>query len=1090
MGETIYKLQPTRTIHLQGFSDNGAAASVHSATETSFEVSGVFRDPADFTVLRLFDRDDFYGHPRFSYLPSDDFTGLALAFDLLYENLQYIDSPKFATIDWPFLSCQRTDGTLVQLNMFDRAVLQSPAFPTASGIFDFEDNGFTAFDRVTLHYLNFGFDYIVPGKVSTEFPFFAAGQGTAHNITVDGVVYSYVETAGNGSADVANGLISAIENAPDPHVSAATGSAAHIVRLRTKLDDATTVVVSASGSAADTLHHIRLSTITTTLRDQINAANWEGLGPPLGIRAVALPESLVIYAARYGRVDVAADGVTVTWTAGYKFTGLDVARGIWIDGAEYAVASLDSPTQLTLAGLGASAALSGVRYAADRGGVDGNMCRLYELHKNDNLKATQSVVQLSGGDSQVTWRVTVDFSAEGITSLQRIWMTFGALLADSAEYTGGEFRALFSNWNVTGPAATRALPVAAPGSVRIEEHSSWVKYTGFWEAAPEATGFFSEGRARRAAQVDATATVETHCSQTHDIYIGTRKDFNCGIVEVTVDGDTGSAVQLDLFESAGDAQVVRRKAFSGLTPGSHSVEIRLTGTKNALSQGFFYYFDFLECAVPGDVPDPVTPTTAVAVATDWDTDHTYKLTPQRLLWAITNLGLVGSINHYCGVFWWNQRRRVAAGNPFPTVVVTFGGSWSAGETIFLDIGGISMGKTVFPADTLDSIALHFVYAINALFVGVWASASGAELTVTLRSPKYSFTFSHSATTAAGTVTDDGGQLSGGDVGEWFVDENASPVLNRGFRDWHVDFFSEAAAAGIEVVSTLSHELVKPPDNPPTDVWVMRFPDGRPVETDTGFGGLKSSHCSCSPVFTNYIALAYREIATLMENAGLVAWVQRGEVLWWFFSNYNAATNPAGGMSYYDDDTVAAFQAQEGRPLHLFRTPADDPTVNGSVDADFLAARLRSHFDDLRTQLAATHPNAKWELLWPLDVNEPESQPLNFHVNLPPEWRQKSGSGFDRFLAEGFQFGRLRRDANDIRRLARYPFTELSWPRADCGYLMGIFDPGWPFEIDFTMGQESGTPVVKIWAWDHVCLFGRMVPLPRARRRSGYQAGKT
>jgi hypothetical protein len=118
--ETILKLQPNRTIHIHGFNDFGAAA-LHSATANSFKVSGVFRDAADFCVLVLWDRDDFFGHPRFSYLPDADFSGIVLTFDLHYEDLQPIDSPKFATIDWPYLNCLKTDGSLIQIHLFDHA---------------------------------------------------------------------------------------------------------------------------------------------------------------------------------------------------------------------------------------------------------------------------------------------------------------------------------------------------------------------------------------------------------------------------------------------------------------------------------------------------------------------------------------------------------------------------------------------------------------------------------------------------------------------------------------------------------------------------------------------------------------------------------------------------------------------------------------------------------------------------------------------------------------------------------------------------------------------------------------------------------
>ena len=59
-------------MHLQGFDDYGAAAALWGASDTGFTVSGVFRDLADFAVLVLFQKDDPFGHPLFSYLPDGD----------------------------------------------------------------------------------------------------------------------------------------------------------------------------------------------------------------------------------------------------------------------------------------------------------------------------------------------------------------------------------------------------------------------------------------------------------------------------------------------------------------------------------------------------------------------------------------------------------------------------------------------------------------------------------------------------------------------------------------------------------------------------------------------------------------------------------------------------------------------------------------------------------------------------------------------------------------------------------------------------------------------------------------------------------
>ncbi len=43
-----------------------AAAALWGASDTGFSVSGVFREQADFAIVVLFQKDDPFGHPRFS----------------------------------------------------------------------------------------------------------------------------------------------------------------------------------------------------------------------------------------------------------------------------------------------------------------------------------------------------------------------------------------------------------------------------------------------------------------------------------------------------------------------------------------------------------------------------------------------------------------------------------------------------------------------------------------------------------------------------------------------------------------------------------------------------------------------------------------------------------------------------------------------------------------------------------------------------------------------------------------------------------------------------------------------------------------
>src|SRR5471030_568577 len=119
----------------------------------------------------------------------------------------------------------------------------------------------------------------------------------------------------------------------------------------------------------------------------------------------------------------------------------------------------------------------------------------------------------------------------------------------------------------------------------------------------------------------------------------------------------------------------------------------------------------------------------------------------------------------------------------------------------------------------------------------------------------------------------------------------------------------------------------------------------------------------------------------MEAAGLVAWLQFGEVGWWF-----AAGGSPAGMAYYDADTSAAFAAAQGRPLAHFVAVTDDPAVNGGVDTAWLAARLAWYVAAVRTYVAGRHAGAKFQVLWPLDVNLPETRRLNWAVNLPAAWK--------------------------------------------------------------------------------------------------------
>src|ERR1039458_9135881 len=158
--DQIAKLQPHRTMHLQGFDAYGAAAAFWGASDSGFNVSGVFRDQGDFAVLVLFQKDDPLGHPRFSYLPDGNFTGLKLDFDIECQGVQAFESKKWPWIDWAYINAYDENSNLLQHPLIQMATGPSGR-SGASGAFTLNVGTPQVGDRVTLWYQNRAFDYSV-----------------------------------------------------------------------------------------------------------------------------------------------------------------------------------------------------------------------------------------------------------------------------------------------------------------------------------------------------------------------------------------------------------------------------------------------------------------------------------------------------------------------------------------------------------------------------------------------------------------------------------------------------------------------------------------------------------------------------------------------------------------------------------------------------------------------------------------------------------------------------------------------------------------------------------------------------------------
>ena len=177
---------------------------------------------------------------------------------------------------------------------------------------------------------------------------------------------------------------------------------------------------------------------------------------------------------------------------------------------------------------------------------------------------------LSGGSSDnVSWHVHIDFSTLGWSNVDKVWWTIAPALPNGQAYQPTKWQMAVTNWTVTDSGNKRPLKVAGPGSVRIEEDNPRVVRSGYWEdpsvVAPVVSDFWSMGRTIRSAYSSGEArrlTIETHCQSTHDIYVGTRLDTNCGIVSASLDG--GTPVTLDCYCPVASAGQLRRPLFTGV----------------------------------------------------------------------------------------------------------------------------------------------------------------------------------------------------------------------------------------------------------------------------------------------------------------------------------------------------------------------------------------------------------------------------------------------------------------------------------------------------------------------------------------------
>ena len=534
----------------------------------------------------------------------------------------------------------------------------------------------------------------------------------------------------------------------------------------------------------------------------------------------------------------------------------------------------------------------------------------------------------------------------------------------------------------------------------------------------------------------------------------------CAQISIQIDQNPVLTVNLQL---SGEDVLLRWDL--GVLPGQvvHTVKVTHTG-----AAGSYFYFDFLEVAIPtGNLPT-FTPDTQTTLATDWDTLHSQALAPERTAWLIQALGFTGRCNHYAGALWFYELYN--PGQVYATGTITFSGASQFGKTTQVWLGPTVLTHLNLIGDTPVSVALAFALLTNEGATGVWAQANNGILTITARamgSDGNGLTLAVATGGSTTLQTQSSGALAGGVDAKWLTDPTAAPLINRAARDWSLSFFTALNGYGIGVTASFSTELGNGDPSVAAGI-AQRYPNGSPTFVNT-----PALQTNFSPTSLAFWQQVYLDMANVMAQAGVQPFLQFGEVQWWYFcpptdpaaGNWTPIAN--GGMPFYDAYTKSAFQSHYGRPMHVFTDPSNDPTPYPQESA-FLPGLIGQFTAAIMAFVRQTQANALFEVLYPPDTN---AAPLTEVINLPATWIP---ANLNCFKTENFTYTG-NRDVNQAQTSISLP-AQLGFTPGNSAHLVGIgdFTTPWAKEIALAEGQKLGSVV--LFALDQCCLIGYGLPL--------------
>ncbi len=361
------------------------------------------------------------------------------------------------------------------------------------------------------------------------------------------------------------------------------------------------------------------------------------------------------------------------------------------------------------------------------------------------------------------------------------------------------------------------------------------------------------------------------------------------------------------------------------------------------------------------------------------------------------------------------------------------------------------------------------------YTTIRASASGGVLTVYSRelgTAGHAITLGAFTDSITMTITPSGSVLGGGVDGLWRTDLTATPRLNRAMRDWTRSFLAALNGYGIDAVCAFSTEI-KHGDPSVAAGIAQRDAAGDPILLPT-----PALQTNFSPTSLDFWKQVHADCAQLMDEAGLMPYLQFGEEQWWYFPH--DGRNPPdrvtfASMPFYDSWATAEFFSRYGHAMTVFYDGNHDP-ASYPDEIEFLSNVIGEFTDAVIDHVRSFFPGARFEVLYPYDVN---SRPFNRAFNFPTEFW--TPTALDCLKTEGLSLTFTRNLAASEEGIGMG--EPLGFDATQRAHLVGLGDSTAPWLKEVRIAEGQGFESVVGFALDQFCLIGYEVPFPQSSRRT-------